>query len=57
MGAPTDYPEINAVLCELLSEARNILGDRFFGMYLDASLAIGDFDPEIQHTAEFASER
>jgi Aminoglycoside adenylyltransferase, C-terminal domain len=44
--APTDYPEINAVLQELLSGARRILGDQFVGMYLDGSLAIGDFEPD-----------
>jgi Domain of unknown function (DUF4111) len=44
--APTDYPEINSVLQELLSGARGILGDHFVGMYLDGSLAIGDFEPD-----------
>jgi hypothetical protein len=44
--APTDYPEINSVLDEVLSGARGILGDDFVGMYLDGSLAIGDFEPE-----------
>jgi hypothetical protein len=44
--APTDDPEINSVLHELLSGARGILGDHFVGMYLDGSLAIGDFDPD-----------
>jgi predicted nucleotidyltransferase len=41
----TVYPEINSVLQELLSGARALLGPRFIGMYLDGSLAIGDFDP------------
>jgi len=41
----TVYPEINSVLHELLSGARTLLGPRFIGMYLDGSLAIGDFDP------------
>jgi Domain of unknown function (DUF4111) len=44
--APTDYPDINSVLQELLSGARGILGDQFVGMYLDGSLAIGDFEPD-----------
>jgi len=44
--ALTDYPEINSVLQELLSGARGILGDHFVGMYLDGSLAIGDFEPD-----------
>ncbi len=41
---PTDYPEVNSVLRELLSGAQRTLGDHFVGMYLDGSLAIGDFD-------------
>lgn len=44
--APTDHPEINSVLQELLSGARGILGDQFVGMYLDGSRAIGDFEPD-----------
>jgi len=43
---PSDYPEINSVLQEVLSGARDILRDHFVGMYLDGSLAIGDFDPD-----------
>lgn len=43
---PTDDAEINAVLSEVLSGARSILGDHFVGMYLDGSLAIGGFDPD-----------
>ena len=42
---PTPYPDVNAVLHELLSAAQSILGDRFLGMYLGGSLAAGDFDP------------
>jgi predicted nucleotidyltransferase len=45
-SAATDYPEVNSVLRELLSGAQRTLGDHFVGMYLDGSLAIGDFDPE-----------
>jgi predicted nucleotidyltransferase len=44
--AVIDDPEINAVLQELLARARGLLGPHFVGMYLDGSLAIGDFDPE-----------
>jgi Domain of unknown function (DUF4111)/Nucleotidyltransferase domain len=44
--AATDYPEVNSVLQELLSGARTLLGHRFIGMYLDGSLAIGDFEPD-----------
>jgi len=43
---PTDDPEVNAVLSELLSGARDILGDHFVGMYLDGSLAMGSFEPD-----------
>ena len=45
-AALIDYPEINSLLQELLSGARAIFGDHFVGMYLDGSLAIGDFDPD-----------
>jgi predicted nucleotidyltransferase len=41
---PTSYPDVNAVLLELLSEVRAILGSGFLGMYLWGSLAMGDFD-------------
>lgn len=44
IGSPTPYPEINRLLAELVSGARAVLGDRFTGMYLDGSLACGDFD-------------
>jgi hypothetical protein len=44
--APTEDPEVNSVLQELLSGAQAILGDGFVGTYLDGSLAIGDFDPD-----------
>jgi hypothetical protein len=44
--APTDYPEVNSILGELLSGAQRALGDHFVGMYLDGSLAIGDFEPD-----------
>jgi len=41
-----DYPEIDSILRELLSGAQAVLGDHFVGMYLDGSLAIGDFEPD-----------
>jgi hypothetical protein len=44
--APTDDPEIDSVLSEVLAGARSILGDLFVGMYPDGSLAIGDFSPD-----------
>ncbi len=43
-GLPTPYPEINALLSELLSAIREVLGAHFVGMYLDGSLAAGGFD-------------
>jgi aminoglycoside adenylyltransferase-like protein/nucleotidyltransferase-like protein len=45
-AGPTPYPEINSLLEELLSGVRAILGHVFIGMYLDGSLAMGDFEPD-----------
>ena len=42
---PTPYPDVNAVLLCLLSEAQAVLGDDFVGLYLYGSLSSGDFDP------------
>jgi len=42
----TPYPEVNALLQELLESAQTILGDHFVGMYLFGSLASGDFDQD-----------
>lgn len=42
---PTPYKDINAFLQILLDNVRAVLGDRFTGMYLYGSLALGDFDP------------
>jgi len=42
---PTLYADVNAVLRDFLACIQAILGDRFLGMYLDGSLALGDFDP------------
>jgi hypothetical protein len=44
--ASTANPEVNSVLRELLSGAQGALGEHLVGMYLDGSLAIGDFDPD-----------
>jgi predicted nucleotidyltransferase len=41
---PTPYPEINDLLQELLAGVRDVLGGHFAGMYLEGSLASGDFD-------------
>lgn len=43
---PTPYPEINAILLELLASVQKILGAQFVGMYLYGSLAAGDFDQD-----------
>lgn len=43
--SPTPYPEVNAVLKELLPDVQEILGNQFIGLYLHGSLAYGDFNP------------
>ncbi|SRR6266511_1342319 len=43
---PTPYPEVNTILLELLDSVQGILGDHFIGMYLEGSLASGDFDQD-----------
>jgi hypothetical protein len=45
MSKPTPNPEVNALLAELLAGERAVLGDDLIGLYLDGSLALGDFDP------------
>ena len=42
---PTPYADVNTVLHDFLARIRLLLGERFRGMYLDGSLALGDFDP------------
>jgi hypothetical protein len=42
---PTSYPDVNAVVHELLTSTRVILGAQLAGMYLVGSLALGDFHP------------
>jgi hypothetical protein len=42
---PSPYPDVNAVLHELMAGIQAILGAHFLAMYLDGSLALGDFDP------------
>ena len=41
---PTPFPEVNAILQELLESVQCILGSHFISMYLDGSLTSGDFD-------------
>lgn len=43
---PTPFPEVNAILHELLESIQDILGAHFIGMYLEGSLANGDFDQD-----------
>ena len=43
---PTPYADVNAVLTHFLTQIRAVLGDQFRGMYLDGSLALGDFNPQ-----------
>ena len=40
------HAEIDVLLHELLDGVRKILGDQFVGLYLDGSLALGDFDED-----------
>jgi predicted nucleotidyltransferase len=41
---PTPYPELNAVLADLVSSVRQILGENFYGAYLQGSFAVGGAD-------------
>ena len=43
---PTAYPEVNALVQQVLEGAQEILGSNFVGMYLDGSLANGGFDQD-----------
>lgn len=43
---PTPFPEVNAILQELLESAQGVLGKHLIGMYLEGSLANGDFDQD-----------
>jgi predicted nucleotidyltransferase len=43
MTAPTPLPEVNAVLAELVTRWREILGSNLVGAYLQGSFAVGDF--------------
>jgi hypothetical protein len=40
----TPFPELNAVLSELVTSVQSILGDNFLAAYLQGSFAVGDFD-------------
>jgi predicted nucleotidyltransferase len=41
---PTPFPDLNAVLAELVESIRAILGDSLCGVYLQGSFAVGDAD-------------
>ncbi|MCD4687463.1 MAG: DUF4111 domain-containing protein, partial [Anaerolineae bacterium] len=42
---PTAYDDVNAVLALLLERVREVLAERFVGLYVYGSLATGDFAP------------
>jgi predicted nucleotidyltransferase len=42
---PTIYPDVNAILQRLLAETQSVLDSYFVGLYLQGSLALGDFNP------------
>jgi len=42
--SPTSFSQLNAVLDELVTSVRSILGDNFHGAYLQGSFAVGDAD-------------
>ena len=43
---PTRYPDVNALLHEVLVGAQQSLGTHFVGMYLEGSLVSDDFDQD-----------
>ena len=43
--AITAYPDVDALLGQLLDGIRNALGERLLGLYLYGSLVAGDFTP------------
>jgi hypothetical protein len=46
LDRPTPFPEVNAILQELLTSVQAVLGEHLVGMYLEGSLTSGDFDPD-----------
>ncbi len=44
MQSPTQHPELDSLLRQLVHEVRGVLGSNFVGVYLQGSLATGDFD-------------
>jgi hypothetical protein len=45
-AGPTPYPDINALLADLVASVQRLLRAHMIGMYLYGSLALGDFDRE-----------
>jgi hypothetical protein len=45
-NSPTSLPEVNDIVLDLLKDVQQILGFHFVGMYLEGSLANGDFDED-----------
>jgi predicted nucleotidyltransferase len=43
---PTPHPEVNAILQRLTESIQSVLGKHLIGMYLEGSLANGDFDQD-----------
>jgi hypothetical protein len=41
---PTSYPEVNALLADMLTRLRDVLDEQLIGLYLHGSLVAGDFD-------------
>ena len=41
---PTRFPELNSVLNDLASSLQDVLGDDLVGVYMQGSIAVGDFD-------------
>ncbi|HXL06823.1 MAG TPA: aminoglycoside adenylyltransferase domain-containing protein [Gemmatimonadales bacterium] len=44
MARRTPYPDLNAVLEDLITSVKDALGEAFVGAYLQGSFAVGDFD-------------
>jgi len=43
---PTPFPEVNALLQELLKSVQGVLGSHLIGLYLEGSLTSSDFDQD-----------
>jgi aminoglycoside adenylyltransferase-like protein/nucleotidyltransferase-like protein len=44
---PTPYPHVNAVLDDLLTRIKVVLGDKLVGVYLSGSLVTGSYDDDV----------